>query len=335
MSQEPEDVSKWIQELIARSTREQIQAMQRLSNLVQRMASGELDQSQVRQEYTRFVKDESNRYVEDLTRLGLSFQAALLELNRKYSDRFFDQVMGSPFQESSPGNGHAPQRKEVALSLMGAVGEEVSKSFVIENKRAEEETVTFLVSEFTDAQSTQAFRPPLQIQPARLSLRPGEERLVTLRLPLLEDMFQPKGIYFATIIARGHSDVVLALRVDVAQPAPLDEITIREGPLPIEPRPADREVPRAVPPSESRYDLTRIKGIGPASADKLYAASVSSYADLVRLSPQKLKAILGDVLYQRARREGWQDQARQMVSPAEKPQRRPKKDTPRAIRSEL
>jgi predicted flap endonuclease-1-like 5' DNA nuclease len=313
-NQEPEDISRWIQELISRSTREQIQAMQRLSNLVQRMASGELDQGQVRQEYTRFVKDESTRYVEDLTRLGLSFQAALVELNRKYSDRFFDQVMGSPLNEVPAPNGQGPQRKEVALSLSGAVGDELEKSFVIENKRADEETVIFLVSEFTDAQSTQSFRPPLQLQPARLTLRPGEERLVTLRLPLLKELFQPGQIYFATVVARGHSDVVLSLRVDVARPAAEAEITIREQPA----SPASKAAPRPKPVAPAD-DLTRIKGIGPAFAEKLAAAGVATYADLGAASARKLHKVLGETDYQRLKREGWQEQARAIAKPPPKP----------------
>jgi hypothetical protein len=230
MSPESDDISKWIQELIARSTREQMQAMNRLSNLVQRISSGELDQLGVRQEFSRFVKDESTRYVEDLTRLGLSFQAALLELNRKYSDRFFDQVIGSPINQAQGANGQGRQRKEISLSLSGKPGDELVKNFVIENKRAEEETVTFLISEFSDAQSNQAFRAPLQLQPARLVLRPGEERLVAMHLPLLPELFQAGQIYLATVIARGHSDVILSLRVEVANTPVQGDLTIREQP---------------------------------------------------------------------------------------------------------
>lgn len=301
MSQEPEDISKWVQELITRATREQVQGLQRLSSLVQRVSSGELDQSQVREELSQFVKNESNRYVEDLTRLGLSFQAALVELNRKYSDRFFESVMGSAFKEQPPSNGQASQPKEVHIHLSGACGETLVRTFTIENKREEEETVNFLISEFSDAQAALAFRPPLQVQPARLLLRPGEERNVTLRLPLLSELFEPGGIYFATIIARGRNDVVLNLRVDISEPQKRSESAL-----------VIREQPAEASPAEAAQqdELTRLKGIGPAFALKLAAAGIHSFADLAAADERQLEQALGTASLGRARRQRWQDQAR-------------------------
>jgi predicted flap endonuclease-1-like 5' DNA nuclease len=302
MNPEPQDVSKWIQDLITRTTREQIQAIQRLSNLVQRVSSGELDQRQVREEYSQFVTSESSRYVEDLTRLGLSFQAALLELNRKYSDRFFDQVLGSPLHEAAAAN-NSHARREIELQLMGVRGEEVVKTFVISNKRPEDEVVTFLVSEFIQAGTANAFRPPLQLQPPRLTLRPGEERTVTMRLPLLDELFDSGERYLATIIAKGHQEIAISLLVEVTSPpqksAPLSKA---------------QKAPEArvkIPAGTSHADdLTQVKGLGPASAEKLRAAGVSSYASLAALNARRLQKILGSSLYKRAVREKWKEQAR-------------------------
>ena len=338
MSQEPEELSKWIQELVNRSSRQQIQALQRLSGLVQRMTSGELDQTTVREEYTRFMRDESASFVEDLTRLGLSFQTALLELNRKYSDRFFDQVLGSTARgsathgfgegETSDANGQAPQRREIGIVLTGVAGDELVKSFVIENKRSEEETVTFLVSEFTDEVSGEAFRPPLQIRPPRLALRPGEERVVSIHLPLLPELFKPDHIYQATILARGHIDVVLSLRVEVSRPTirvevePVEDFVIHEQtaapPVSLTPKEhvapgAGTPVKRTPKPRSPRKprvdDLTQIKGIGPSYAARLYAAGITTYAGLAEVKPDRLAEILGEAGYQRAQKDNWSEQA--------------------------
>ncbi len=320
MTQDPEDISKWIQELITLSSRQQAQALQRLSGLIQRVNSGELDQKAVQQEYAHFIRDESAHFVEDLTRLGLSFQTALLELNRKYTDRFFEKVLGSSAAETQTADGQTGRPREIGIVLRGVSGEELLKSFVIENKRNDEETVTFLVSEFTDEVGGEAFRPPLQIQPPRLALRPGEERIVSIRLPLLPELFKAQHTYHATILARGHVDVVLALRVEVSSP----EIHIKvdkENSQSVEPGmvihepPATEKKPARSAALEGNGgvstgdDLTQIKGIGRAYAERLYAAGVRSFAALSRLSPERLREILGDAGSQRAQREGWIEQA--------------------------
>lgn len=329
MTQDPEDISKWITELITLSSRQQAQALQRLSGLIQRVNSGELDQKAVQQEYTHFIRDESAHFVEDLTRLGLSFQTALLELNRKYTDRFFEKVLGSSAAETQTADGQPGRSREIGIVLQGVIGEELLKSFVIENKRNDEEIVTFLVSEFTDEVSGEAFRPPLQIQPPRLALRPGEERIVSIRLPLLPELFKAQHTYHATILARGHVDVVLALRVEVSSPeiqikVDKDNIQGVEPEMIIHERPARKMKPvrrstvHNPPESAARQgnggmpahdDLTQIKGIGTAYAEKLYAAGVHSFAGLSQLSPERLREILGDVGSQRAEREGWIEQA--------------------------
>ncbi len=329
MTQDPEDISKWIQELVTRSSRQQTQALQRLSKLIQAVTSGEIDQNAVREEYARFIREESTRFVDDLTRLGLSFQTALLELNRKYSDRFFDQVLGSSVAEVQTHNGQTGQAREIGIVLSGVAGEELVKSFVIENKRSDEETVTFLVSEFTDESSGEAFRPPLQIQPPRLALRPGEERIVSIRLPLLPELFKAQHIYHATILARGHIDVVLALRVEVSNPEmhiKLDkenaesiepDVIIHERSsrkaTPVQrgnaPAPAGNSARKASRRKPARDDLTQIKGIGPTYAERLNSAGVHSFADLSQLTPDRLQEILGEAGSQRAEREAWIEQA--------------------------
>ena len=55
--------------------------------------------------------------------------------------------------------------------------------------------------------------------------------------------------------------------------------------------PAESENPAETP--ESSDNLTRIRGIGIVTANRLSAAGIKSYADLGRATPEKLQKILG------------------------------------------
>ena len=57
--------------------------------------------------------------------------------------------------------------------------------------------------------------------------------------------------------------------------------------------PVERENPAKTPESKSFDDLTRIRGIGIATGNRLYTAGIKSYADLGRATPEKLQKILG------------------------------------------
>ncbi len=57
--------------------------------------------------------------------------------------------------------------------------------------------------------------------------------------------------------------------------------------------PGERENPGRAPEAVSSDDLTRIRGIGIATQDRLNKAGIKSYADLGRAMPEKLQEILG------------------------------------------
>ena len=57
--------------------------------------------------------------------------------------------------------------------------------------------------------------------------------------------------------------------------------------------PVERENPARTPEPKSLDDLTRIRGIGIATGNRLYTAGIKSYADLGRATPGKLQKILG------------------------------------------
>jgi predicted flap endonuclease-1-like 5' DNA nuclease len=291
------DIRQWIQELLKRSATDQMQSMQRFSDLVQRAARGELNQNEIKDEYLSFARSETTRYVNDLTKLGLSFYNALLELNSNYNDRFFTHVAGNG---TRPGEHTAAQRVEVALR--GSVGADIVKSFVVENKLAETADISFLISEFVNVRSQhEHFRPPLQMEPPRFSLRPGEERVVTLRLPLLAQQFVPGQQYMGTVVVRGQQEMILALTVQADMPSYSgSKVSEAEG----------YDVP--LEKEEIVDDLTEIKGIGPVYASKLQEAGIISFVRLATLDDAAVEKVLGKTAVALAKRDQWQAQAKTM-----------------------
>ncbi len=57
--------------------------------------------------------------------------------------------------------------------------------------------------------------------------------------------------------------------------------------------PAESENPGETPEAESFDNLTRIRGIGIVTENRLSTAGIKSYADLGRATPEKLQKILG------------------------------------------
>jgi predicted flap endonuclease-1-like 5' DNA nuclease len=256
-----------------------------------------LNQNEIKDEYLSFARSETTRYVNDLTKLGLSFYNALLELNSNYNDRFFTHVAGNG---TRPGEHTAAQRVEVALR--GSVGADIVKSFVVENKLAETADISFLISEFVNVRSQhEHFRPPLQMEPPRFSLRPGEERVVTLRLPLLAQQFVPGQQYMGTVVVRGQQEMILALTVQADMPSYSgSKVSEAEG----------YDVP--LEKEEIVDDLTEIKGIGPVYASKLQEAGIISFVRLATLDDAAVEKVLGKTAVALAKRDQWQAQAKTM-----------------------
>ena len=57
--------------------------------------------------------------------------------------------------------------------------------------------------------------------------------------------------------------------------------------------PAEPENPAGTPEAKSVDDLTRIRGIGMVTKNRLYKAGIKSYAALGRATPEDLQNILG------------------------------------------
>jgi hypothetical protein len=257
MNGEQPDFYKWMQDLTARSVADQTRALQRYNELMQRVLRGELNNPQLRDEYARFAREEATRYTSDLVQLSLRYYGALLELGRNYSDRFFDQMVPGREPKAPPDNTHeAPAKpRQVPLELQGAAGQAAAAGFVIENKRNTPAEISFLVSEFVDSAGGAPFRAPLEIQPAQFYLDPQAEAEVTLRLPLLRELFEPGHHYRATVVVRGYDELELVLSVHLSRG---DEAAAPVSP-PYASQPAGKAAEPLAPAKRSRGASTRAK----------------------------------------------------------------------------
>jgi predicted flap endonuclease-1-like 5' DNA nuclease len=311
MPQDSQDISRLLQDLHTHSATQQLRVTQRYHELLQLTLRGELDEQSLRQRYTEFIREEPTRYLQDLIELGIKFYAALLELSGNYNDRFFEQILGATTRSSTPSAPRAAQPRRVEMELRAPVEQDATRSFIVENKRAETVEVTFLVSEFVGAAGTVPFRPPLQLEPPRFTLGPGEQRLVTLKLPLLAELFTPGEHYTATIAASGYDDLVLDLSVWVE--APPDAAGASFRPVASAAK-TDESATASEPSSPSDFavvgdDLTRIKGIGPRYAEKLRKSGITTFTQLAAVDNQLLAEILGPLALRRAERDEWLAQA--------------------------
>lgn len=280
MSREPNDFIRSLQELITNSATDQIRASRQFNDLVQSIARGDVDDREANERVNEFLMQATSRYINDLSHITISFFQALRTVNRHYSDHFFDHVMGN---NGAPDNGTL---RRIDMPLQGAVGDDIERSFVIENRQDEAYDVSFAVSDFTDSKTGAVFRPPLQLQPARFTLRPGDEQVVTLQLPLLDEFFQAGRQYQSTILVRGYDNLMLLLHVDV-----LDATSVVREP----------------------DDLTAVKGIGGKYAAALNKAGVTTYAQLAQIDDETLADVLGNAAVAQSQRYKWHQQARALM----------------------
>lgn len=316
MDNQPDDIRKWLQDLITRSATDQLDSLKRFEQMLNKVARGDVDQNRLREDYLNFARDESLRYINDLTRVGLGFYNSLLELNRHYNERFFDHVATDPRAQQPQANRSEP--RIVTMDLHAPLGGEARHSFIIENHRQDPIDVSFLVSEFaTETGTSQTsesikrhyIRPALQLNPPRFMLRPGEERRVDIRIPLPIDLLHPGEVYAATVVVSGFEELQLRLRLwaDPAHEAGRDIQATSAYPA--------RNGSQAWSADEENTHplvdpLTRIRGIGPTYEKKLYEGGLYTYAELATASDALLIKLIGAGGAARAHEQQWREQAR-------------------------
>jgi predicted flap endonuclease-1-like 5' DNA nuclease len=292
MSEQPNDLMRALQELITNVATDQIRSSRQFNDFVQSIARGELNDREANDRILEFLSEANSRYITDISRLTVSFFQALRAVNRHYNDRFYDYVVR---------DNHQPEREtdaaqHIDLLLSAAVGEDVQRSFVIENKQERDCDVSFAISEVTEVGESTSFRAPLHLQPARFTLRPGDEQVVTLYLSLLPELFSPDKQYQGTVLVQGHNSRVLMLIIEVLHPEQPDDMS------------ADDQTGQTTPSASD--DLTLLKGIGTNYAKALTRAGITSFDDLSGASDALLQNRLGNTTLGQALRYDWRGQAR-------------------------
>lgn len=210
-----DDVASQLQELASRAIREQVRNNQKFADLLQRIARGELDEQEVRQEFRSFSEHESNEYVRTLTAMGVSFFANLIELNRAYNERFFQRIAHDD-SEGGDGAGEAHAR----LALRGPLGAVVRGSFLVQNTRSEPTDISAVVLPLRRSDGS-TFQAPFVIRPTACRVEAGDERSIEVFLELLTGLFQPGETCHGRILVRGVEDLILDLDV-TAELAPAE-----------------------------------------------------------------------------------------------------------------
>jgi hypothetical protein len=223
MTGRPEEIGKRIQDLTVRFGAEIMRSLQRYNELLQRFASGELDETAAREAYVRFLRDESARYFRSIADVGTGYYDALLELTSIYNPPFFEQAFrrAQPQQRASS----LPQRG--IIELRGSLGDEAVSEFRVDNANNDSEEISFVVSEFTGAPGTAPFRPPLTLQPPRFVLERSQSQLVTVRLPLVAGLFVPDQHYAAVLVTHKRDAFAMTIDLFVSAPPP---VTVRQAP---------------------------------------------------------------------------------------------------------
>jgi hypothetical protein len=227
MSNNENDFGRRIQDLFSRAVKEQVRMAQNYTEFVQRVGRGDLFTEPARNELLSFAGQETANYARELTSLSLQYYSELFKLNRAYSDRFFEQVMGKPSDKEGGTETAAeaaqpadrPTVRRIEVTMQAPLGQTAVRAFTLENKQQETAEISFLVSDFVGPEEAASFRPDLNIEPARFTLPPGEAQTVTLKLPLTADRFTPGQPYRATVVVRGYDGLELEL-IGLAEPTP-------------------------------------------------------------------------------------------------------------------
>jgi hypothetical protein len=197
-----DDVATSIRNLLAKLAEEQRRSADWTDQLGRSLARGQPDLSVVSHELLAFMRESAGEYSRSLLSLRYDYSKARHQLSRQYIDRLANRILraatGAGASATIPG-----QRAEVALT--GPVGGQASAPFLIKNDQAQPEEITFIVSEFSDLSGQPPFRPPLRLDPPQLLLNPGEERVVTLQLQLLPELFVPGRLYRTIVTVRGRN----------------------------------------------------------------------------------------------------------------------------------
>ena len=165
----------------------------------------------MRAEYDRLLSEQSARFAQDLTTLGVDYYRAILELNRTYVEQLLDRLDADRAPTDEANRAQVP---DTTISISGRLGETLTTTFVVENPEAEPARVTFFLAEVVSDDNL-AFRGAIDVQPPCLDLAGGDEQRVTLSLELDSERFVAGHSYRTQVLVRGVREFVLLIEIAV------------------------------------------------------------------------------------------------------------------------
>jgi hypothetical protein len=179
-----------------------VHAVQRYGDILSSYGRGDLNATAAGEALTRLAAEEAVRYSEDTFTLGSDYVRAVLGL-----------VGVSTGASAAPFSGASSRR--IDIEVRGPLRGQATRTFLLENKQDITAEISFLVSDFNRPGSSASFRAPIEFVPARLTLRPQEERAVEVRLPLDDTLFEQGKTYRARVLVQGYNDLEIGLDVVV------------------------------------------------------------------------------------------------------------------------
>ena len=163
------------------------------------------------------MRDETERYFRSAAVANTSYYNALLELASIYNTPFFENA-GKAGEPRAAGS--ALRDRGGVIELRGSVGDEATNAFHVHHSDSsrDSEDVAFVVSEFRGPPGIPAVTPPLRLQPPRFILARSESQLVSVRLPLVPDLFVANQRYTATLTVQKRDSIDLTIDVIVRAP---------------------------------------------------------------------------------------------------------------------
>ncbi len=160
------------------------------------------------------ARREGGAYARAMTRAGFDYWERVLETGAELKERAAGFAGAGAGERGGAARaaaaGEAGASGMARLDFAGRPGDEVTRAFVVENNQAETVTVSFEVSAFVPERGGDGLKLPLAVDPESFDLAPGQERVVSCRLTLSQDLAADER-YAATLRVIGFPDLQIAL----------------------------------------------------------------------------------------------------------------------------
>jgi hypothetical protein len=212
----PDDYSAKIAQLASGYVSDNVRLWQRYGDGLRRVSEGALP----RGDAAGTARSDIPTVAQQVMQLNLTHYSDLLKSYADFTNRLLSTVFQAP--AAAPGASASPPSAAastaagastpIELTFSGTIGESLSQSFAIANKKAEPIDVAFELTEFVSEEGTSRFRAPVTFVPDVFVLPPGAECVVECRVSLIP-AFVPGTRYMAVVRVAGFPALETALIV--------------------------------------------------------------------------------------------------------------------------